>query len=61
MKTIDVALINNMPDPALDATERQFRALLFRALQLRCRFLSSLFRFDEEIVQPRDIRTFGGH
>jgi homoserine O-succinyltransferase len=25
---IDVALVNNMPDAALDATERQFRALL---------------------------------
>ena len=25
---VDVGLINNMPDPALDATERQFRALL---------------------------------
>ena len=25
---IDIALINNMPDPALDDTERQFRALL---------------------------------
>lgn len=25
---IDIGLINNMPDPALDATERQFRALL---------------------------------
>ena len=25
---IDIGLVNNMPDPALDATERQFRALL---------------------------------
>src|SRR5689334_18376387 len=25
---LDIALINNMPDAALDATERQFRALL---------------------------------
>src|SRR5438270_13346114 len=25
---IDIGLINNMPDAALDATERQFRALL---------------------------------
>jgi homoserine O-succinyltransferase len=25
---IDIGLMNNMPDPALDATERQFRALL---------------------------------
>ena len=25
---LDVALVNNMPDAALDATERQFRALL---------------------------------
>src|SRR5438046_5130794 len=25
---LDIGLINNMPDPALDATERQFRALL---------------------------------
>jgi homoserine O-succinyltransferase/O-acetyltransferase len=25
---VDIGLINNMPDPALDATERQFRALL---------------------------------
>jgi homoserine O-succinyltransferase/O-acetyltransferase len=28
---IDIGLINNMPDPALDATERQFRALLSAA------------------------------
>jgi homoserine O-succinyltransferase len=28
---LDLALINNMPDPALDATERQFRALLSAA------------------------------
>jgi homoserine O-succinyltransferase/O-acetyltransferase len=28
---IDVALVNNMPDAALDATERQFRALLSAA------------------------------
>ena len=28
---LDIALINNMPDPALDATERQFRALLAAA------------------------------
>src|SRR5438552_18925271 len=28
---LDIALINNMPDPALDATERQFRALLSAA------------------------------
>jgi len=26
--TLDIALVNNMPDPALDATERQFRGLL---------------------------------
>jgi homoserine O-succinyltransferase len=25
---LDIGLVNNMPDPALDATERQFRALL---------------------------------
>ena len=25
---LDIGLLNNMPDPALDATERQFRALL---------------------------------
>jgi homoserine O-succinyltransferase len=29
--SLDLALINNMPDPALDATERQFRALLSAA------------------------------
>ncbi len=28
---IEIALVNNMPDPALDATERQFRALLSAA------------------------------
>ena len=28
---VDIGLINNMPDPALDATERQFRALLTAA------------------------------
>jgi len=28
---LDIALINNMPDAALDATERQFRALLMAA------------------------------
>jgi homoserine O-succinyltransferase/O-acetyltransferase len=28
---VDVALVNNMPDAALDATERQFRALLSAA------------------------------
>src|SRR5436190_6449963 len=28
---VDIALINNMPDAALDATERQFRALLAAA------------------------------
>jgi len=28
MTPIDIGLINNMPDPALDATERQFRGLL---------------------------------
>src|SRR5437667_572682 len=28
---IDIGLINNMPDAALDATERQFRALLSAA------------------------------
>src|SRR5437667_11049291 len=27
-KSIDIGLVNNMPDAALDATERQFRALL---------------------------------
>ncbi len=27
----DIGLVNNMPDPALDATERQFRALLAAA------------------------------
>jgi hypothetical protein len=30
-RCIDVGLINNMPDAALDATERQFRALLTAA------------------------------
>jgi homoserine O-succinyltransferase/O-acetyltransferase len=25
---VDIGLVNNMPDAALDATERQFRALL---------------------------------
>ena len=28
---VDIGLINNMPDAALDATERQFRALLTAA------------------------------
>jgi len=28
---LDIGLVNNMPDPALDATERQFRALLAAA------------------------------
>ena len=28
MTPLDIGLINNMPDPALDATERQFRGLL---------------------------------
>jgi homoserine O-succinyltransferase len=28
---VDIGLINNMPDPALDATERQFRGLLAAA------------------------------
>ena len=27
-RCVDIGLINNMPDPALDATERQFRGLL---------------------------------
>lgn len=31
MDCIDIGLINNMPDAALDATERQFRALLAAA------------------------------
>jgi len=31
MDCIDIGLINNMPDAALDATERQFRALLTAA------------------------------
>ena len=28
---VDIALVNNMPDAALDATVRQFRALLSAA------------------------------
>ena len=27
-RCVDIGLVNNMPDAALDATERQFRALL---------------------------------
>jgi len=30
-EAIEIALVNNMPDAALDATERQFRALLSAA------------------------------
>jgi homoserine O-succinyltransferase/O-acetyltransferase len=40
---LEIALINNMPDPALEATETQFRGLLERAagdMNLRLRYFS---------------------
>jgi len=43
---VDVGLVNNMPDAALDATERQFRALLSAAAP-RCEVRLTLYSLPE--------------
>lgn len=51
---IHIGLVNNMPDSSLEATERQFRALLFEASEGGMPFHLSLFAIPEI---PRSEKT----